>query len=109
MPIANCIVTPECQNGAEDLVRLWAKESGQSEEHMTINIVVSSQQLGNRYAVMATLILPSLWSAESVSSLQIGLSKALSVYFKIPLEGIFITTNIVESGCVVSNGEEEVW
>ncbi len=109
MPIANCIVTSECKAGSGDLIEMWAGESGQSCEHMTINIVTSKQQLGKKYNVMATLYLPSLWPDSSISSLQIGLAKALSQYFSLPLSEIFIITNIVESGKVVAAGQEERW
>lgn len=109
MPIANCIVTSECQKSEDDLIELWASESGQSPDHMTVNILTSTDQLGNKYSVMATLFLPSLWSDSSVSSLQIGLAKALAKYFNLSLGDVHIITHIVESGLVVESGQEEKW
>ena len=78
MPIANCIVTPESYRKIENstgLIETWAEESGISSEHITLNIVVSSAQFGNSYGVMANLYLPSLWSAQDVSSIQSGLAR----------------------------------
>lgn len=109
MPIANCIVTSECKEGAGDLIELWAQESGQSPDYMTVNIVTSNQQLGNTYSVMATLQLPSMWSDSNVSLLQIGLAKAVSAYFNLPPNEVFVVTQIVESGRVVEAGQEERW
>jgi hypothetical protein len=60
MPIASCIVTPDCIDGTRDLIELWASESAQSPEHMTINITVCDRQWGNKYRVIASLLLPSI-------------------------------------------------
>lgn len=109
MPIANCIVTSECMSSDTDLIELWSKESGQSSESMTVNILFSAQQLGNKYRVMATLHLPSLWSESAISSLQLGLAQALSTHYSLPLDEVFVITNIVESGRVVEAGKEERW
>jgi hypothetical protein len=112
MPIANCIVTPKCQNGSGgsgNLIELWSSESKISSEHMTINIITSNEQLGNKYTIMATLLLPSIWSNSNVSSLQIGLAKALASHFKVSLKEVFISTNIVNSGMVVESGKEVKW
>ena len=109
MPIANCIVTPDCTESQGDLLELWSKESGKSVEHMTINIITRSQQLGNGYAVMANLILPSVWSNSDVSLLQVGLAKALATYFNLSLNHVHVVTQIVDSGLVVENGAEIQW
>ncbi len=109
MPIANCIVTTDCQHNSFDLVELWAKESGQSSEHMTINITTSTHQYGNKYTIMATLWLPSIWSKSNISSLQLGLAKALAYYFNIAPSEIHVITQIVESGNVVEGGKEIQW
>ncbi|SFG11376.1 hypothetical protein [Neptunomonas qingdaonensis] len=109
MPIANCFVTSNSQQGTTNLVELWAEESGKSSEHMTINIMYSQQQIGNQYAVMANLLLPSIWSASDISSLQIGLARALAKYFSLNLSEVHVTTTIISSGRVVENGEEVHW
>lgn len=110
MPIAHCIVTPECQpTGSEDLVALWAAEAQQSPEHMTINIITSTQQHGAAYSVMAQLFLPSLWSRTHISVLQTGLARALARYFRITTEHVHVITHIIPSGYVVEKGEEMIW
>ena len=109
MPIANCFVTSECQSGSGSLIELWAEEAGHSSEHMTVNIVTGSQQFGNGYSVMATLYLPSVWSPSDVSSLQLGLARALSKYFKRPSSDVHVMTTIVDSGMVVEKGREAHW
>lgn len=109
MPIATCIITPDCQPSDHDLIELWSIESGLPAEHMTINIITNNQQFGSKYKVMVTLDLPSLWSEQSISSLQRGLAMALSKYFRQPLSEVFIITNIVESGRVVEAGQEITW
>ena len=109
MPIANCIVTSECKSSDTNLIELWSKESGQSSEGMTVNIISDAQQLGKKYRVIATLHLPSLWSESGISSLQLGLAQALSKYFSLQIDEVFVITNIVESGRVVESGKEERW
>jgi len=109
MPIANCIVTPQCKIVEHSIVDLWASQSGQSPEHMSVNITTSTHQYGNRYAVMATLVLPSLWSKPAVSALQVGLAKALAQAYELSLDDVHVVTNIVESGLVVEAGMEEHW
>lgn len=112
MPIANCIITSTCQKRpgvAEDLTAIWARESKVSSEHMTINLVASTEQHGNQYAIMVNLLLPSLWSSCEISSLQLGLANALTRYFDVVASEVFISTSIVNSGLVVEAGNEIKW
>jgi len=109
MPIANCIVTPNCQPGTKDLIELWSRESGISAEHMTANILVADRQYGNPYTLMATLLLPSMWSEPSISALQTGLARALAHHFLLDLQDIQVVTSIVPSGRIVENGQEVSW
>lgn len=112
MPIANCIITSDyskCINSSNDLITLWASESDMSPDNMTINIIKSDEQHGKKYTVMADLLLPSVWSGEDVSKLQIGLAKALALYFNVSKQQVFVVTNIVNSGMVVEEGEEVIW
>jgi len=109
LPIANCIVTQKCHPGEHSIIDLWANESGQSQDFMTVNIVTGSEQFGNRYGVMATLFLPSLWSGTAISQLQLGLAKALAKKFNLSLNDVHVITSIVESGLVVESGKEEKW
>ena len=112
MPIANCILTPECINSSDqqgNLIDKWAKAADQSSEHMTINLLTLKEQLGNAYQIMASLQLPALWSPKDISSLQTGLAKALSEHFSVPLSTVHVVTNIIESGRVVEDGKEVKW
>lgn len=76
---------------------------------MTVNILHSQAQAGNRYAIMATLLLPSIWSDEDVTSLQLGLASALAAFYALPVEQVFISTTIVASGRVVEKGQTVCW
>ncbi len=112
MPVANCIITPACQErsaSSGNLIELWANESNKSSEHMTINIVVSSEQLGNKYSVMANLQLPTMWSSGDVSLLQTGLARALEQYYQLASGDVHVITSLVSSGRVVENGKEIHW
>jgi len=109
MPIVNCVVNSNCPVGNGDLIKMWAAESGQSSEHMTINIIKSIQQFGQEYTVMANLQLPSLWSDKDISQIQVGLANALAKYFDLNLNQVHIISNIVDSGLVVENGKELNW
>lgn len=109
MPIANCIVTQDCEKSAGNLVELWSMESGKASDNMTVNIVSSSLQSGNRYAVMANLQLPSMWSASDISALQRGLARALTKFYGLSKDQVHVITTIVNSGMVVENDEELKW
>ena len=114
MPIANCIIVSEVEeniilNNQTDIISDWSQQSGVAREHMTINFIRSLAQFGKQYQVMATLQLPSVWSQEKVSILQLGLATALSKYFQISSEQVHVVTTIIESGLVVENGEEISW
>lgn len=109
MPIANCIVRSDCYNNSCDLVKLWADESGQSSEQMTVNMIISDHQCGQRFSVMATLWLPSIWSNAGVCSLQTGLARALARYFDIAVDEVQVITQMVNSGMVVEKGQEIRW
>lgn len=109
MPIANCTIIKELSLPNSDLIKLWSRESGQSHEHMTVNLIKSEKQFGNAYKVMAALYLPSLWSNEGADSLQLGLAKALQRYFNIEMKDIHIITLTIESGKVVEDGEIVNW
>jgi hypothetical protein len=109
MPVANCIVSPDKRSGAGDLIKLWSRESGISSENMTINIIVADRQFGRSYSVMADLLLPSMWSGQSISALQTGLTRALAHYFLLDLQEVLVATRIIPSGRVVENGEEVTW
>ena len=114
MPIANCIISSEyldLDDNSKDLIRLWVEYSGiqQAGPEMTVNMISSNSQKGKEYAVMATVLLPSIWSKNEISALQKGLARALSAYYSLPNEQVFITTSIVDTGLVVENGSEITW
>lgn len=114
MPIANCFISSEHHTQADntkDLIRLWGEYSGiqQAEGEMTVNILSGYSQFGKKYAAMATLLLPSIWSKDDISALQQGLAHAISDYYLFTLDQVFVTTSIVGSGFVVENGREVKW
>jgi len=109
MSIANCIITADCHESEYSVIDCWASESGQSPEHMTVNVITSTQQFGKKYGAMATLFLPSLWSESAISSLQIGLARALAKTYGLSLNDVNVITSVVESGFVVDAGKEEKW
>lgn len=109
MPVANCIFSLDCPPATEDLVELWASESGVSSQNMSINIMTSKQQLGNQYTVMVNLLLPSIWSESEISMLQTGLARALAKCYGLALSQVHVITSIISSGRVVENGCEIKW
>ncbi len=109
MPMAFCWVNKSCQVKAGDLIDMWAAESGESSQHMTVNLLNVDEQLGNAFAVMANLMLPSLWQHEAIRRLQVGLAKALAQYYGLDLQDVFVITQVIESGNVVENGKPITW
>ena len=110
MPIANCIVKSECrESSGSNLIDLWAQESDTSPAHMTVNIIASREQHGSPYSVMANLQMPSLWSDADISSLQLGLAKALAQHYQLDLSDVQVISTLVNSGLVVEAGKELQW
>lgn len=119
MPIANCILSPLCPSRpaageperVDDLIHLWATHADRAHalSEMTVNVYHAHAQLGKQYRIMAHLLLPSIWSKEDVSALQLGLARALADYYAIAVDEVMVTTNILHSGLVVENGEEIRW
>ena len=110
--MVNCFVSPYCKlrsSNSSQLIDLWSTESGKPADEMTINILHCNEQLGKQYRVMANLVLPSIWSSGDISLLQVGLAKAISMFFEIPLSEVFVATNIVNSAMVVESGKEVQW
>ncbi|MFV1873604.1 MAG: hypothetical protein ACMZ64_09810 [Oleiphilus sp.] len=109
MPIANCLMTKALSKSSASLIDRWAEAAGISSEHMTINLITCQEQLGVSYQVMATLLLPSMWSNSSISAIQLGLAKALAEHFDLSLNEVHVITHIIESGRVVESGHELTW
>ena len=107
MPIANCFIDAP-PDDPEAIVRAWSDRSGIAADEMTVN-VVHMRQGGKRYAVMAWLYLPSLWSEEDVVMLSEGLAAALADVFHVQLSGVQVLTSVVTSGSVVEAGETLRW
>jgi len=114
MPIVNCIVSPDFKGEIESkpgLIQRWSKESGVSEagKEMTINIVRSEAQCGNKYKIVAYLDLPTQWSPDSIISLQRGLGIALTKSFSLTSDEVLIITHVIESGKIFDKGEIVKW
>ncbi|CAM3536928.1 hypothetical protein VA7868_03929 [Vibrio aerogenes CECT 7868] len=111
MPIAHCILSPDLQpaENPPDLIGRWGKYAGKETSDMTVTFTRSEKQFGHPYAVIATLFLPSLWSASAMNALQTGLSEALAVCFSIEPAQILVMTSVIESGLVVEGGEVVMW
>ncbi len=112
MPIAHCILSHRIdkhgQNSAE-LIERWGKCSGLDSSEMTVTIVQAEEQMGKQYGVICTLHLPNLWSPKQVSSLQVGLAKAISEQFGLEMTDVLVMTSLIESGFVVEGGKEVSW
>ncbi len=112
MPIANCLlhnVPDELESQLDSLTALWSQESGISTKQMTINLMTSTRQIGTAYRVMAFLYLPSLWDAEQVRQLQVGLARAFSRALAMTPDDVHVITSIVDSGHVVEGGKPQTW
>ena len=111
MPIANCFVRDDLPAEADidALTAIWSDESGVGREHMTINLIAATRQVGAPYRVMAFLYLPTLWTSEQVRQLQVGLAKALARGFAVPAIEVQVITSLVDSGHVVEDGKTKDW
>lgn len=109
MPIANCLFTSEEANPhPETIVTAWSDRSGIDSVEMTVN-VVQTRQGGRKYAVMAWLYLPSLWSEEEVVLISEGLAATLADVAHVELSSVQVLTSILTSGSVVEAGTTLRW
>jgi hypothetical protein len=109
MPIANCFfVSAKGEPDAEMIVAAWSNRSGIDADDMTVN-VVHADQGGKRYAVMAWLYLPSLWSDEERVALSEGLAAALASVSGLELSAVQVINSIVTSGSAVESGKLLRW
>ena len=109
VPIANCFTVSVPDDLDPDaIVEAWSSQAAISSEEMTVNLI-PIRQGGKRYAVMAWLYLPSLWSAENITALGEGLAGALSVTLSVEPPAVQVLTSIVTSGSVVEAGETLRW
>lgn len=70
---------------------------------------MAALQGGKRYAAMAWLYLPSLWTDEDVVALSEGLAAALADALDVEPTCVQVLTSIVPSGRVVDAGEVVHW
>ncbi len=109
MPIAHCYTKLKLDNDKKNLVRDWAEESSVDGNYMTINFITIAQQLGSAYSIMVNLYLPNLWSEDQVKIIQSSLAVVLAKHFGIHINEIHVITQLVESGHVFENGEQQSW
>ncbi|MCS0045428.1 hypothetical protein [Vibrio antiquarius] len=112
MPIANCILSPQVAANSSDstgLIEKWGEHSGIDTSEMTVTVMRSDEQMGKEYGAICTLNLPNLWSPKAVSSLQVGLAKAISEHFSLKDAEVLVMTFLIESGLVVEGGKEVSW
>ena len=108
MPIANCFVSAPHEFDADAVVTVWSARSAIGADEMTVNVVQAGQG-GKRYAAMAWLYLPSLWSGEHVVALSEGLAAALAEVLHAPSSAVQVITSVITSGLVVESGETLRW
>ncbi|MDF2180182.1 hypothetical protein P2G88_18155 [Aliiglaciecola sp. CAU 1673] len=112
MPVALVVAEKSLMraiNKEQDPVSLWAEATHTEPNEMTIICSVCDASYGKQYAVFATLYLPTLWSTGSKEKLQQGLALALSQYFHVSIEHVFVVTNSVKSGDALENGRVITW
>jgi hypothetical protein len=109
MPIANChILSMPAGLDPGEIVAAWSRRSGIEPDEMTLDLV-AVQRGGKRYAAIAWLYLPSLWSDEAVSALSTGLAGALAEALNVEASSVQVLTSILTSGLVVEAGEIVHW
>jgi hypothetical protein len=106
MPIANCFCKKRKLSikKMENMVNEWANIVGVDKKDICINMIKEYSQLGQKYPVLVNLYLPTLWSANDIKGIQLGLLKVLSKYLEVKENEIFIMTSLIQSEHVVENG-----
>ena len=110
MPIANCILAPDVEfDGSAPLVQWWSEAAGVTGEHMTVNVLRAERQLGQRYAAMVWLYVPSIWTPAARERLQSGLADIFVRALDCPVADVHVITQTVLSGDVVEDGQRLTW
>ena len=109
MPIANCVINTQARSAGNDLINRWADAASIDANLLTINFIRSEKQMGVRYDVMVTLLLPTAWTKEQAAAIQSSLARVLCEHFSIEPQLVHVVTQWVESGDAVENGEQLSW
>lgn len=111
MPIATCFLRrkPAETIDLQGMADKWAREIGVAIEDVCLTFVPYHGQGGQQYEALVNLYLPSLWSADQVGKIQLGLLEVLTDHFGFQSKDVFIITSIVQSGHVVENGKIVKW
>ena len=111
MPIANLFMRKTMADRlvtGGDLIARWASAANLAADHMTVN-VVTCDQFGAPYAVMAFLYLPTLWTDDQVNALQLGLASALTTALGVPPQSVQVVVTMVPSGHACEGGTIARW
>lgn len=108
MPVANVVVATDRTPDADAIIRLWSRAAGVGAEEMTVNLV-SATQGGRRYAAMAQLLVPSVWSDDDIERLSVGLARALAEATDAEPPSVQVITTVLTTGSVVEGGRIVHW
>jgi hypothetical protein len=105
MPVANCFYKKGKLSikKMENMVNEWANIVRVDKKDICVNMIKEYSQPGQKYPVLANLYLPTLWSANDIKRIQLGLLKLLSKYLEVKENQIFIMTSLIQSEHVVEN------
>lgn len=93
----------------DTLVVEWANEIAVNIKDISIILIETKIQAGNKYKIIANLYLPSLWNAEDISHIQLSLSRLITRQLNLTSKDVFIMTSTIQSGNVVENGKTIKW
>lgn len=108
MPIATCLVGTTPLPDPDAIVTAWRERARIDSDEMTVNVLHAAQG-GKRYAAMAWLYVPSMWSDRDITALAEGLAAALSHVLGVAPRAVQVLTTVLGPGSVVEDGATLRW
>lgn len=97
------------QEQLDSIVIKWAEEIGVNLNNISISLIETKIQAGNKYKIMVNLYLPSLWGNKDIEYIQLTLAQLITTHLSLLPEDLFIMTSIIQSSNVIENGKVVKW
>lgn len=116
MPVAFCRVDlsrvpplPPLEDRFANAVDAWANAARVDAKHLTLQVQAISLQVGRRYAAIATVALPTLWSPPKTQAILLGLSQTLCQTLAVDAKEVLVFAQPLASGTIVDEGDVVEW
>jgi len=112
MPIIQCFLDRSIKSSWKNEVLIANKlvdEIGVDEKDLTIQFIQGVSVAGRQYGVLVVMYLPSVWTQGGIERIQLIVQITLCRHLNVEPSGLFLITQVIDSGHVVCDGRIEKW